>query len=135
MLNNDPIVLYFVVRQSLNMNVEETCKQVAHSIQNLMLKYIKMQILLSKKELASCISEEDLLHIKNMNDWMNSGSNKYVLIADENNWNIIKTEQGKNCMVVKTANENAEPIETVISFWPQHQSTTSSELKKLHHLK
>lgn len=139
MENNDPIVLYLVVREDLNMSRGKIAAQIGHAVQTVLMKYFQLQLLSTKKlEQLHLVSDNDHIHIKETTEWMEKGlSTKIVLSANEKNWNALKQEMGKNCFIVKDAGKTEiEPnTETTIVIWPQHKSGVSNIIKHLPLLK
>lgn len=128
-MSKDPLVLYIVVRQSLNMDNGEIAIQVGHIVEKFLLKYFKIQICSSKKELMqfNILSNEDLKHAKETTEWIEHSSLKIVLSADDQSWSDIKKEYGKELFIIKD-NFNSE---TALCFWPEHTSQISNMIKSL----
>lgn len=130
--NEDPIVLYLIVRDSLNMSAGKGMAQSGHAVEKILLKYFKIQILSVKKYL-NLFTDEDVMHVKIATEWMEHGSRKVVLKADEKEWAKLKEEFGNNCFIVKDAGktEVMPGTETIMALWPQRRSTCSKTIKRL----
>lgn len=127
--NTDPIVFYQIIRDSLHMDEGRTCEQIGHLIQQLFIKYFKIQVLHSSKELRITVSEEDWLHAKMLEDWMNNyGSKKITVYASEEQWQQIKQEHKQQFMV---CNGLEKTTETVMGFWPCYKSVFSKLIREL----
>ena len=125
----DPIVFYQIIRDSLHMDEGKTCEQIGHLVQQVFLKYFKIQILHSSKELRITVSEEDWLHAKMLEDWMNNyGSNKITVYASEEQWQQIKQEH--KC-VFTVSNGIEKGAETVMGLWPCYKSVFSKIIREL----
>ena len=122
-MENDNLVMYIVVRSSLNMSSGKIAAQVGHAVG-----------LIYKK---SYENRENLpvKMIDNFDDWEDSDYRKVVLAADENEWVKLKSE--KNIFIITDLGLTEIPAqsETVIGFWPMYQSTRPKILKRLQLLK
>lgn len=143
----DPIVMYLIVRESLNMGVGKTAAQCAHASQMMTLKYFE------EKPLAGSfksITEQEfgftvVKHIKgpsfervHMFDWwLHSSFRKVVLKADDKEWEKIKSAFPDSTLVIDSGlTEIAPNSETVIGLWPMLKSEAQKTIiKKLQALK
>jgi peptidyl-tRNA hydrolase len=133
MSNEDPIVLYVIIKESLGMSSGKIAAQVGHAVQNLIVAYFKMQILLSLKKLEPLISERDHNNIKLTAEWIDNASRKVILKACDKDWDALKQEAGTNCFIIKDAGrtEVIPGSETTIVLWPMHKSNCSKTVRKL----
>lgn len=124
----DPIVMYFIVKESLNMSIGKTAAQCAHASQMLLLKYFNLQ---NKDLTKSEIEQVDIF-----DDWLDSSFRKVVLRADDKEFEKVKTEC-KNKVVVKDngLTEIAAGSETVIGLMPIYKSKAPKCIKRLQVLK
>ena len=125
----DPIIMYLVVRESLNMSAGKACAQCAHASQMLLIKYFDMKY---------NANIENLNKIRLFDDWLNTSFRKVVLVAKENQWNKLKEELSKNDYIIVTDNgltEVAPQTDTVIGILPIIKSTCPKIIKKLQTLK
>lgn len=135
MPENDPIVVYVIVREELNMSVGKICAQVGHAIQNLLLRYWRSQVLDVK---LHCLPQKEVDQLKIMSDWLAIGSRKVVLKANEKEWLELRQEfSDKDSVVIRDAGltELGEPTDTVIALMPICKSLASKSIKKLSSLK
>lgn len=134
--NEDPIVAYIIVRESLNMGAGKVGAQCAHAIQNILLKYFKIQVFCSKKELEGALSKDDIEHAHLTTTWLERMSRKVVLKADEKEWEALKNEFANNCVIIKDAGLTSVKAntETVMALWPAYKSTISKSIKRLQSL-
>ncbi len=111
----DPLIMYFVVRESLNMSPGKIAVQVAHSSQMILLHYYKAEP-----------SDET------MTVWLNTSFRKGLLRADDKEWEKIKGSEIR-CWVVKDAGltEVAQGSETVLVLWPMLKSQRPKLIKRL----
>lgn len=127
----DPIILYLIVKESLNMNAGKTAAQVGHAVGMIYGYYYALIYEYYP------LYEYDLLaynYIKIFEDWQNSSYRKVVLRASDKEFEKIKSEL--KCFVVRDAGlTEIEPGETVIALWPQHKSDCHKLIKKLQVLK
>lgn len=147
----DPIVMYLIVHESLNMGVGKTAAQAAHASQMLTLAFFelkeqskflqklinsdnekidKAEILERYKELAPWISI--------MGEWLNSSFRKVVLRASDKEWAKLK-EDFKNQHMVMVVDagltEIAAGSETFIGLWPMRKSQRPKSIQRLQVLK
>lgn len=127
----DPIVMYLIVRESLEMSVGKTAAQCAHASQMLQLKYNQLE-----KELYTDKDFLDKIYI--FREWLNSSFRKVVLRSDNGSWEKIKAAfKDQNMIVVIDSGLTEIPSgsETVIGLWPIKKSQRPKLIKKLQALK
>ena len=147
----DPIVMYLIVHESLNMGVGKTAAQCAHASQMLTLKYFEIKEL--SKSLQKKISDpmrvvSEIPDLKEMyvqmapqisifGEWIASSFRKVVLRASDKEWAKLKEEfKGSMVMVVDAGlTEIAAGSETVIGLWPMRKSQAPKSVKRLQVLK
>jgi PTH2 family peptidyl-tRNA hydrolase len=116
----DPIIMYFVVRESLNMSVGKIAAQCAHAAQILLLKYFN----------NNC--NDPILFEK----WLNSSFRKVVLRADDKEFSKIKDQATNIALVVDNGLTEVSPgTETVIGLLPIYKSQSPKYIKRLQVLK
>jgi peptidyl-tRNA hydrolase, PTH2 family len=135
----DPIVMYLVVREALNMSIGKTAAQCAHASQIVLLQYFK--------EYQNWVHEHDNdmiepimpERIKIFYEWLNSSFRKVVLKADDKEWKKVQLQFVENVMrfTVIDAGLTEVPMgsETVMGIWPMLKSECPLILKKLQALK
>jgi peptidyl-tRNA hydrolase len=131
-LKEDPIVLYLIVRESLNMSAGKACAQVGHAVQNMMMHYFAAQVLKAKIK-DTVLPTAELDHIAITTKWLSQDARKVVLKASEKEWVALQTEFGTNCIIVKDngLTEVAAGSQTVIALWPNYKSKRSNIVKWL----
>lgn len=144
----DPIVMYLIVRESLKMSIGKTAAQCAHASQMLQLQY---------SELGYEIESHLPLHhestafdwnsipqvLKDKSDifhrWLESSFRKVVLKADDKEWEKVKAafpDKYQKIVVVDAGlTEIATGSETVIGLWPIHKSQAPKIVSRLQTLK
>jgi peptidyl-tRNA hydrolase len=129
MENDDPIVLYLIVRESLNMSCGKIGAQIGHGVQHILIHYFRAQVLKVKAHNDDKFPAEELEHIKITTEWLSNSSTKIVKVATDEEWVQIK-EEYKDYDVVKDAGftEVAPGSETLITLWPQHKSKASQTI-------
>lgn len=125
----DPIVMYFVVRKDLNMSTGKVAAQVAHASQMILMEYHKM-----------VSSEVDCNELVIFKQWLSDSFRKVVLGADEKKWNKLKVyfdSCSSTTITVRDAGlTEIEPgSETVLAVWPMKRSNAPQVIKKLSALK
>jgi peptidyl-tRNA hydrolase len=153
----DPIVMYLIVHESLNMSIGKTAAQCAHASSMLMIEYFDLKTDSSKlhKKIVSDVSyqcEEGVypecdLDKKNYaemsrklsiyGEWMKSSFRKVVLRASDKEWERLKEEFKDSSLIVRDAGltEVAQGSETVIGLWPMRKSQVSKTVRRLQVLK
>lgn len=141
----NPIVMYLIVKESLGMSIGKTAAQCAHASQMLQMKYSKLcedaeSYLPHIWESRSGDLEKVPLSIRNDVDifyqWMKSSFRKVVLRAKDKEWDKIK-EACPNHIVVVDAGLTEIPAgsETVIGLWTMRKSERPKIIQKLQVLK
>lgn len=134
----DPIVMYLIVRESLEMGVGKTAAQCAHASQMLLLKYIKATTGNSdwfQSQPDWEISTNDNNWIYLFRDWLSTSFRKVTLKADDKEWAKIKELPNHIVVVDAGLTEIAAGSETCIGFMPIKKSQRSKLIKKLQVLK
>lgn len=136
-MNEDPIALYIVVRTSLNMSVGKIAAQCSHASNKIIMHYFTAQVLKAKVHNDDRFPKVELDHIKMTTEWFSNHRRIIVLAANEQEWNTIKTEFGRQCEIVKDngITELDPGTETALALWPQYKSTVSKTIKRLSPLK
>lgn len=129
----DPIVMYLIVRESLGMGMGKTAAQCAHAAQMLTLQYTSWA---SFTDSLSCSASEDE---EIFEEWLSHSFRKVVLRASDKEWAKIKEQfpKPKSVIVVDAGlTEIAAGSETVIGLWPMKKSVAKNTIvKKLQALK
>lgn len=142
----DKLVMYLIVRESLNMSIGKTAAQVAHAAQKLQAEY---QNLINKAEsylpyLHNCSAEDfskiprELLdRIEIFEKWFDNSAAKIVLKANEKEWLQLKEEFKDSMVLIIDAGltELTPNTETVMGLWPTYKFQISKSVKKLQTLK
>lgn len=148
----DPIVMYLIVHESLGMSTGKTAAQCAHASQMLTLTYFRMKEASSKLQKALSVPKmepkdrgegyglyaEMAPYISIFGEWMASSFRKVVLRASDKEWNKLKEEfKDKNMALVVDAGLTEIPSgsETVIGLWPMRKSQVPKTVKRLQVLK
>jgi PTH2 family peptidyl-tRNA hydrolase len=150
----DPVVMYLIVHESLNMSIGKTAAQSAHASQMLTLKYFTMKeasITLQKRMqplLNAPPPPEEMVKLKEayvemsrplsiFGEWLNSSYRKVVLRASDKEWAKLKEEFKDSMVMVVDAGltEIASGSETFIGIWPMRRSQRPKILQRLQVLK
>lgn len=124
MNEEDPIVMYFVVRESLEMSKGKVAAQCAHAAQMIVLKYVQ----------EICKTNTEASNVFYL--WLHSSFRKVVLKADEKEWGKLKKLSEMQEIVVDAGLTEVKPnSETVMVFWPVAKSRANKLIKKLQVLK
>lgn len=143
-VKEDPLVMYLVVRESINMSIGKTAAQCAHASQMLQIKYEKLHkaLVYQRKAMQDGVSLSvaipgDITLLETVfQQWMSIGIRKVVLQADEKEWMRIKEECPEHVLVVDAGHTELAPgTETVIGIWPIKKSQAPKTLRRLQVLK
>jgi peptidyl-tRNA hydrolase len=144
----DPWVMYLVVRDSLGMSAGKTAAQVGHAVGILYGRYFKMHtkamdsmisdpVYMEERPLSKWSDQEkqNLILAQSFEDWKEDSFRKIVLKANDAKWDKLK--ENLECHVVRDAGlTEVDPgSETVIGLWPMRKSQRPNMLRKLQTLK
>lgn len=134
---DDPIVMYLIVRESLNMSIGKTAAQCAHASQMLQIEYDRIKKLVFLGSGISYASEKEKQEYYIFHQWLDSSFRKVVLKADEREWKKIKEELSYPMVsVIDAGLTEVEPnTNTVIGVFPMYKSACPKIIKKLQLLK
>lgn len=139
----DPLTVYVVVRESLNMSVGKLAIQCAHAGQMLQLKYDDLHKGLNWRrrthteampadELEAFVMKSETIY----QEWLAAGVRKVSLTASEKEWDRLKAEEKNKLIVIDAGLTELEPgTETVMILWPIRKSQRSKTVKRLQALK
>lgn len=130
----DPIVMYLIVRESLGMSIGKTAAQCAHASQMLQLKF--NEEFNEYREGDVWIKEKLGPTITIFQKWIDSSFRKVVLRADNKEWIKLKNAFPACVLVVDAGlTEIAAGSETVIGLWPMYKSQAPKVVSRLQVLK
>jgi peptidyl-tRNA hydrolase, PTH2 family len=133
MTTEDPIILYLVIRESLNMSPGKIGAQCGHAVEKFLDKYYNK---LMSKIVESEVRQEPLFLDERMllvEAWKKQGHTKVVLAADDKEWEKVREELRDTAYVVCDAGhtELAPGTDTVLTFWPVKKSMRPKIIKRL----
>jgi peptidyl-tRNA hydrolase len=136
----DPIVMYLIVRESLSMGMGKTAAQCAHAAQMLQLQHDELDRKIEKFFLFySNLSEEYKMDLANKNTifkaWLAGSFRKVVLRAKDKEWEKLKQLPNRVVVVDAGLTEIAAGSETVIGLWPMYRSHAPKLVQRLQVLK
>lgn len=125
---SDPLVMYLIVRESLEMSAGKVGAQCGHVVQLVMLRWMALVANYNS------LSDTDKKDAKTIGEWSNLAFPKIVKRADDKEWEKLKAEQ--HCFVVRDAglSEVEAGSETCIALWPIRRSDTPKMIKRLRNL-
>ena len=128
---NDPIVLYVIVRQELNMSPGKIASQACHGVQKFLLNYFRL--LAFKAKLHETLPAHEEACIGLTTEWLGNGSRKVVLKANEKEWSEVRETYGKDCFVVSDCGltEVVKGSETCMVLSVMRKSQASKHVKEL----
>lgn len=142
----DPIIMYLIVRKSLNMSAGKTAAQCAHASQMLTIKYFEQKLkqktnfgFIGKTNLITgtqVIDEHAMLNQNMFEEWLDKSFRKVVLVANDSQFQRMKDMVPNHVVVVDAGLTEIEPgSETVIGLWPMLKSKRPKLVEKLQVLK
>lgn len=133
----DPIVMYLIIRESLNMSAGKIAVQCSHATQMLSFDYFGK----CAKYVNDTINDEFVIEqvpatIQIFREWLNSYYRKVTVRASDKEWNKIKEEYKDQMALVVDLGLTEIPngSETVIGLWPMRKSQRTKTLKRLQKL-
>lgn len=136
-----PVIMYLIVRESLNMSIGKTAAQIAHAAQKLQQEYQELNNTAESyldpiyKSGFEDIPKEILDRIQIFYEWLNSSVRKVVLKADEKEWLKLKTLLHYILIIDAGFTELDPNTETVIEFWPMYKDQAPQIISRLQLLK
>jgi len=145
----DPIVMYLIVHETLGMSMGKTAAQCAHASQMLTLDYFekKDKSRALQKKIQETTDPDELHVMKSLyaehgrklsifGEWLQGSFRKVVLKADDKEWARISKDCDSYIMVVDAGlTEIAAGSETVIGLWPMRKSQRPKVIQRLQVLK
>lgn len=136
---NDPVVMYLIVRDSLNMSVGKIAAQVGHAVQMMQIAYQEDLDILDNMFDGDIPDESStILHrVSRYNKWLNTLFTKIVLKADEKEFTKVQKELAHNIVLVTDAGftEVKPQTDTVIGVFPMYKSEVPKIIKRMQLLK
>ena len=131
----DPIVMYLIVREELGMSIGKTAAQCAHASQMLQLKFNELE----KEDMCGWANDADLARKKIFQEWLDGSFRKVVLKADDKEWHKVQLAFVEGVMRVTVVDAGLTEVnpntETVMGIWPMRKSEVPKVLKRLQVLK
>jgi peptidyl-tRNA hydrolase len=145
----DPLIMYLIVRESLNMSPGKIAAQCGHATNMVLLKYLREGGVLPPEDgLHPDVREEDVYYSDSALEtkrerhklhyyWLLGSFRKVVLTADDKEWAKVQKLEGLNFVIVRDAGltEVAPDSETVMGIWPLYKSQAPKAIKRLQVLK
>jgi peptidyl-tRNA hydrolase len=135
----DPIVMYLIVRESLNMSSGKIGAQCGHASQIALLQYFEENQNWLREHFQDSIEPICPERLKIFYEWLNSSFRKVTLTADDKEWEKVKETfvEGITRFTVIDAGltEVSAGSETVIAIYPMRRSQRPKILIKLQALK
>lgn len=143
----DPIVMYLIVKESLGMGVGKACAQVGHAVGMLIFQYYDLKE--ESRTLQKIIIEDSGMpegklryaelsrKLSIMGEWKNQSYRKVTLKADDREWDKLKIEFKEQMVLVIDAGltEVMPGSETCIGIWPMRKGQRPKILTRLQVLK
>jgi len=143
----DPIVMYLIVRTSLEMSMGKTAAQVGHAVGMLQIKFNEIENRLDELEdiqstFGSLTGSEnlefDLTHPQYVvyKEWLDTSYRKVTLACKDKDWEKVKEARLNHVLVIDAGlTEIASGSETVIGLWPMRKSQAPKIIQRLQVLK
>jgi peptidyl-tRNA hydrolase len=124
--DEDPYVLYLVLRESLRMTPGKMGPQIGHAIQLVFMEYMRCSIW------DEVPPAPILRRAEAMNAWLQAASRKVLLGANYKEWEKVKAEAGPYVLVKDAGLTQVEAgSETMIACWPMRKSERPKILSRL----
>jgi len=125
----DPIIMYLIVRVSLEMSVGKIAAQCGHAVGMLESKFNE----LDRQGFSGWHEPGDLAIYQH---WKNNSFRKVVLAGKEKDWEKLKASILQRVVVVDAGLTEITPgSETVIGLWPMHKSQAPKAVQRCQVLK
>jgi peptidyl-tRNA hydrolase len=130
----DPLVMYLVIRESLDMSQGKISIQTGHATMLITLAYMKE---MSEARFVSDLGYSDRLNL--FDKWLKTAYRKISLTADEKEWHKVQESfvEGHTRFTVVDCGLTEVPTgsETVMVIWPMYKSQRPKAIKRLQSLK
>lgn len=133
---DDPIIMYLIVRESLNMSIGKTAAQCAHASQMILLKYMEFKDLEANDSIELPPFSREAFDL--IDKWLKTSFRKVVLKSDEKEWIKLKDNLSYKSYVTVTdagLTELMPGTDTVLGVIPMYKSQAPKIIKKLQVLK
>jgi len=146
---DDPIVMYLIVRESLGMGMGKTAAQCAHAASLITFAWSDLKDL-QKKIYNKELQDHEVIPLEKLQlqytevsrklsivgEWRASGYRKVVLRASDKDWAKVKQEYPDDILVIDAGlTEIPSGSETFIGLWPMRKSQATKTIKRLQVLK
>jgi PTH2 family peptidyl-tRNA hydrolase len=135
----DPIVMYLIVRESLNMTPGKLGAQCGHASQIALIEYFKEHQNWAQEHFQDSAEPTIPERIKIFYEWLHSSFRKVTLTADDKEWEKVKGTFVEGVMRFTVIDAGLTQIpagsETVMAIWPMRKSQRPKLLIKLQALK
>lgn len=130
----DPVVMYLVVKKSLNMSVGKTAAQVGHCVEMMASKWLEFRELFMKDAFNDLsILSDSLIELRY--EYLATSYRKVVLGADDKEFEKLKSLPNHFVVTDMGLTEIPGGSETVVGFWPMRKSEVPKLIKRLQVLK
>ncbi len=142
-LEESPLIMYLVVRESLNMSIGKTAAQTGHAVGVLYNRFLLNRDYVTHIEDlmdGPCygpisVDQNKSINYDLFNKWQKSGHRKVVLKADEKEWIQLK-DLPDYVLIIDAGFTELDPnTETVIGFYPMYKDQAPKIIKRLQLLK
>jgi peptidyl-tRNA hydrolase len=134
----DPIVMYLIMRESLGMSLGKACAQSGHVTMMMQIKYRELLDEHERQTLCGWVPSEIPTRLALYKKWLDTSFRKVTLAADDKEWVKVKAELSPDdIVIVEDAGLTEVPAgsETFIAVWPMHKSQRPRILKRLQAVK
>ena len=131
----DPIVMYLIVRESLKMGAGKLGAQCGHAAQIALLQYTQEERDWLEEHREDVEEPTPPPHLEIFYDWLNDSFRKVTLKADDKEWKKVQDAfvEGVTRFTVIDAGLTEIPAgsQTVMAIWPMRRSQRPKILQKL----
>lgn len=130
MVDNEPFILFVVIKRSLQLNNHDTICCVADAVQCILMKYFTLQLLSAKMQNKSISTAA---YVQNTTKWLASHSEKKMFLADDDDWEKVKSETtvGRDLFSINETIVPDKKVEAALVFWPSKYSDLPQSVRTL----
>lgn len=126
----DPMVMYLIVREELNMSIGKLCAQIGHAVQFGMETWWSLENIVNDD--YQDYTEEQLILWERYQEWGRTSYTKVSLRADDKEWAKLKLQLKDYKIVIDNGKTELSPnTETVMVVFPMLKSERPKLLKRL----
>lgn len=128
MHNDDAVILYILIKQSLGLGNEQVAYCAADAVEHILVKYFMLQVLAVKHKPFKVKGNIDN-HLCLTTNWLGSNSKKTILVINDETWNSVKNNFQAGIDVFCLKNHEINDSESTMVLWPEKYANIPDCLK------